>query len=74
MVLVSGAGDVGDVWTPTRRPSLTGSCGVVGLRDLQHRHSVSVAGVVVDGERVLTIRRADTGAVQIPGGVLEVGI
>ncbi|MFB6904142.1 NUDIX domain-containing protein [Streptomyces bacillaris] len=36
------------------------------------RHSVSVAGVVVreDG-RVLTIRRADNGAWEPPGGVLE---
>jgi 8-oxo-dGTP diphosphatase len=44
----------------------------VSGREPQHRHSVSVAGVVVDGDRVLTIRRADTGAIQIPGGVLEV--
>jgi 8-oxo-dGTP diphosphatase len=53
--------------------SLTGSWDVVSVRDRQHRHSVSVAGVVVDGDRVLTIRRADTGAVQLPGGVLEMG-
>ncbi|WP_310725088.1 NUDIX domain-containing protein [Streptomyces sp. N2A] len=35
-------------------------------------HSVSVAGVVVreDG-RLLTIRRADNGAWELPGGVLE---
>ena len=37
-----------------------------------YRHSVSVAAVVVreDG-RVLAIRRADNGQVQIPGGILE---
>lgn len=39
---------------------------------MSYRHSVSVAAVVVreDG-RVLAIRRADNGAWQIPGGVLE---
>lgn len=37
-----------------------------------YRHSVSVAGVVVrDDGRVLAIRRADNGQVQIPGGILE---
>lgn len=36
------------------------------------KHSVSVAGVVVDeGERVLVIRRADNGHWEAPGGVLE---
>ncbi len=36
------------------------------------KHSVSVAGVVVDAAgRVLVIRRRDTGEWQIPGGVLE---
>lgn len=37
-----------------------------------YRHSVSVAAVVIreDG-RILAIRRADNGQVQIPGGVLE---
>ncbi|MFJ4917159.1 MULTISPECIES: NUDIX hydrolase [unclassified Streptomyces] len=35
-------------------------------------HSVSVAGVVVRGDgRVLAIRRADNGAWEAPGGVLE---
>lgn len=38
------------------------------------RHSVSVAGVVVDEHgRVLVIRRRDDGAIQAPGGVLEEG-
>jgi ADP-ribose pyrophosphatase YjhB (NUDIX family) len=36
------------------------------------KHSVSVAGVVVDSQdRVLVIRRQDTGDWQAPGGVLE---
>ena len=36
------------------------------------RHSVSVAAVVVDeAGRVLVIRRSDSGAWQLPGGVLE---
>lgn len=36
------------------------------------KHSVSVAGVVVDDQgRVLVIRRDDTGHWQAPGGVLE---
>lgn len=36
------------------------------------KHSVSVAGIVVDDhDRVLVIRRQDTGAWQAPGGVLE---
>ncbi len=36
------------------------------------KHHVSVAGVVFDDERhVLLIRRRDTGAWEIPGGVLE---
>lgn len=36
------------------------------------KHSVSVAGIVVDDEdRVLVIRRQDTGDWQAPGGVLE---
>ncbi|WP_411093973.1 NUDIX hydrolase [Streptomyces sp. 021-3] len=35
-------------------------------------HSVSVAGVVVrDDGRLLAIRRADNGAWQLPGGILE---
>ncbi|MFD0600131.1 NUDIX hydrolase [Catellatospora coxensis] len=38
------------------------------------RHSVSVAGVVTDDHgRVLVIQRRDTGAWQLPGGVLELG-
>ncbi|MEU9146183.1 NUDIX hydrolase [Streptomyces sp. NPDC048349] len=36
------------------------------------RHSVSVAGAVVrDDGRLLAIRRADNGAWELPGGVLE---
>jgi 8-oxo-dGTP diphosphatase len=36
------------------------------------RHSVSVAAVIVDDQdRVLLIQRRDTGAWQIPGGILE---
>lgn len=35
------------------------------------RHSVAVAGVVINQDRILAIRRRDTGAWQIPGGVLE---
>ncbi|WP_182905868.1 NUDIX hydrolase [Microbispora sp. H13382] len=38
------------------------------------RHSVSVAGVIVDDhDRVLLTRRADNGDWQAPGGVLELG-
>lgn len=38
------------------------------------RHSVSVAGVIVDDVgRCLLIRRRDNGEWQIPGGVLELG-
>lgn len=38
------------------------------------RHFVSVAAVIVDDdERVLAIRRRDTGAWELPGGVLETG-
>lgn len=42
---------------------------------LGHRsHSVSVAGVVVDGDgKVLVIRRRDNGRWEPPGGVLEIG-
>lgn len=37
------------------------------------KHSVSVAGVIVDDEqRALIVRRRDNGEWQIPGGVLEV--
>lgn len=36
------------------------------------RHSVSVAGVVIDDEgRILAVRRRDNGEWQAPGGVLE---
>lgn len=44
------------------------------MADLNRRHSVSVAGVVVDdtGQALLT-RRADNGEWQAPGGVLEIG-
>lgn len=39
-----------------------------------HRHSVSVAGVVVDDEgRALVTRRRDNGRWEAPGGVLEHG-
>ncbi|WAJ44606.1 NUDIX hydrolase [Mycobacterium sp. Aquia_216] len=38
------------------------------------KHSVSVAGIVVrDDDRVLVIRRDDTGDWEAPGGVLELG-
>lgn len=38
------------------------------------RHSVSVAGIVLDaGGRVLVIKRADNGHWEPPGGVLELG-
>ena len=37
------------------------------------RHAVSVAAVVVnDQDKVLVVQRRDTGAVEIPGGVLEI--
>lgn len=40
----------------------------------EEKHSVSVAGVVVDAAgRVLVIRRRDDGQWQPPGGVLELG-
>lgn len=35
--------------------------------------SVSVAGVVIDGDNVLITRRADNGAWEPPGGILERG-
>ena len=38
----------------------------------QARHSVSVAGVIVDDDRVLLIRRQDNGHWEPPGGVLEI--
>ncbi|OLT48764.1 NUDIX hydrolase [Saccharomonospora sp. CUA-673] len=38
------------------------------------KHSVSVAGIVVDSDdRVLVIRRRDNGRWEMPGGVLELG-
>jgi ADP-ribose pyrophosphatase YjhB (NUDIX family) len=38
----------------------------------QPRHSVSVAGVVIDAnERALVIRRSDNGHWEAPGGILE---
>lgn len=38
------------------------------------KHSVSVAGVIIDDEqRVLIVRRRDNNEWQIPGGVLELG-
>jgi len=40
--------------------------------DHHPRHSVSVAGVVLDPEsRILAIKRKDSGEWQIPGGILE---
>ncbi|MGH3680365.1 MAG: NUDIX hydrolase [Natronosporangium sp.] len=42
--------------------------------DQPSRHSVSVAAVVTnDDGQVLVIKRRDTGAWQLPGGVLELG-
>ena len=39
-----------------------------------YRHSVSVAGAVIDDEgRFLAIQRRDNGKWEIPGGVLELG-
>jgi 8-oxo-dGTP pyrophosphatase MutT (NUDIX family) len=39
-----------------------------------HRHSVSVAGVVVDDQgRALVVRRRDNGRWEAPGGILEHG-
>jgi ADP-ribose pyrophosphatase YjhB (NUDIX family) len=35
------------------------------------RHSVSVAGVIVEGDQVLLVRRRDNGNWEPPGGVLE---
>lgn len=36
------------------------------------RHSVSVAGIIIDGEgRILVVKRRDNGEWQPPGGVLE---
>ncbi|PRX47568.1 ADP-ribose pyrophosphatase YjhB (NUDIX family) [Prauserella shujinwangii] len=38
------------------------------------KHSVSVAGIVIDNQdRVLVIRRRDNGHWEMPGGVLELG-
>ena len=37
------------------------------------RHSVSVAGAVVDVDRVLVVRRRNNGRWEPPGGVLELG-
>ena len=40
--------------------------------DTMPKHSVSVAGIVIDDQdRVLVIRRADNGHWEAPGGVLE---
>lgn len=42
------------------------------MRVHPNRHSVSVAAVVTNGEgQVLVIKRRDSGAWQLPGGVLE---
>ncbi|MDP4507018.1 NUDIX hydrolase [Nonomuraea turcica] len=42
--------------------------------ELDQRHSVSVAGVVVDDAgRALLTRRADNGEWQAPGGILQIG-
>lgn len=44
------------------------------MAEPDRRHSVSVAGVVVDDTgRALLTRRADNGEWQAPGGVLEIG-
>src|SRR5690606_19318198 len=41
---------------------------------IDHRHSVSVAGVIVDDQgRALIIRRRDNGHWEPPGGILEHG-
>jgi 8-oxo-dGTP pyrophosphatase MutT (NUDIX family) len=37
------------------------------------KHSVSIAGIVVDDGRALLIKRADTAEWQPPGGILEHG-
>ena len=53
-----------DVW-----PSLPGAAAV---SDHTRKHSVSVAAAIIDDEgRFLAIRRADNGAWEPPGGVLE---
>jgi 8-oxo-dGTP diphosphatase len=45
---------------------------VITVKDQSDRHSVSVAAAIIDQlGRVLVIRRADTGAWELPGGVLE---
>src|SRR3954453_18044884 len=53
-----------DVW-----PSLPGAA---AMSDQTPKHSVSVAAAIIDDEgRFLAIRRADNGAWEPPGGVLE---
>jgi 8-oxo-dGTP diphosphatase len=45
---------------------------VITVKDQSDRHSVSVAAAVIDDRgRALVIRRADTGAWEPPGGILE---
>jgi ADP-ribose pyrophosphatase YjhB (NUDIX family) len=45
---------------------------VITVKDQSDHHSVSVAAAIIDQlGRVLVIRRADTGAWELPGGVLE---
>jgi 8-oxo-dGTP diphosphatase len=45
---------------------------VIAVKDQSDRHSVSVAAAVIDEQgRALVIRRADTGAWEPPGGILE---
>lgn len=46
---------------------------VIGMAE-SPKHSVSVAGIVIDDQdRVLVIRRRDNGHWEMPGGVLELG-
>lgn len=46
---------------------------VIGMAE-SPKHSVSVAGIVIDAQdRVLVIRRRDNGHWEMPGGVLELG-
>ncbi len=38
-----------------------------------HRYSVSVAGAIIDGDKVLAVKRRDNGHWEPPGGILESG-
>jgi 8-oxo-dGTP diphosphatase len=45
---------------------------VIAVKDQSDRHSVSVAAAIINDQRkTLVIRRADTGAWEPPGGILE---